>query len=74
MSYGIAAVFVHNEDVEKQTFTYYDEYKFKTLEEAVTAINDEYGEVLAQAATLDTKYEEELQGYYFSDLEPYEID
>ena len=40
-------------------------------EEAMEAINDSYGEELAQASTYDSLHEEDLIGYLYEDLEPY---
>ena len=72
MTYALAAVFTSNEDSTKETFTYYEERLFPTLEEAENAINDTYGEELAQLATIDSQNEPDLQGFYFSDLQAYE--
>lgn len=72
MTYALAAVFTSNEDSTKETFTYYEEKLFSTLEEAESAINDTYGEELAQLATIDSQNESDLQGFYFSDLQAYE--
>ena len=72
MTYALAAVFTSNEDSTKENFTYYEERLFDSLEEAEKAIKGHYGEQLAQAATIDSQNENDLQGFYFSDLQPYE--
>jgi len=72
MTYALAAVFTSDEDSTKETFTYYEEKLFDTLEEAEEAINDAYGEELAQLATIDSQNEPDLVGFHFSDLQAYE--
>ena len=69
--YAIRAVFKH-EDNDTTNYTYYDTYEFDTEQDALDAINGELGEELSAMATIDTENEEDLEGYYFDDLEPYE--
>jgi hypothetical protein len=73
MNYALAALFVNNEDSNREAFTYYEERLFETLEEAEQAMNDDYGDELAQAATIDSKNEADLVGFYFSELQAYEV-
>lgn len=68
-NWAIKAVF-ENEGGE-QDFTYYEEKKFLTKRGAIRALNSQYGELLAQAATLDTEIEEELAGFWLDDLTIY---
>jgi hypothetical protein len=69
--YAIKAIF-SNED-GKSAFTYYEERTYATPATANRAINGEWGEVLAAAATLDSKYESDLKGYWLEDLDVYEV-
>jgi hypothetical protein len=69
--YGIKAVFTC--EGKEDRFTYYAEQIFNSEEEALEAINDNYGEELAQAATIDSEIESDLIGYLYEDLEPYLI-
>jgi len=72
MKYGIRAIFTC--EGKEDTYTFYDEQIFNSEEEAMEAINDSYGEELAQASTLDSKIESDLVGYLYEDLEPYLIE
>ena len=67
--YGIRAIFTC--EGKEDTYTFYDEQIFNSEEEAMEAINDSYGEELAQASTYDSLHEEDLIGYLYEDLEPY---
>jgi hypothetical protein len=69
MKYGIRAIFTC--EGKEDTYTFYDEQIFNSKEEAMEAINNSYGEELAQASTLDSKIESDLIGYLYEDLEPY---
>ena len=70
--YGIRAIFTC--EGKEDTYTFYDEQIFNSEEEALEAINDSYGEELAQASTYDSLHEEDLIGYLYEDLEPYIIE
>ena len=70
--FGIRAVFTC--EGKEDTYTFYDEQIFNSEEEALEAINDSYGEELAQASTYDSLHEEDLIGYLYEDLEPYLIE
>ena len=72
MKYGIRAIFTC--EGKEDTYTFYDEQIFNSEEEAMEAINDSYGEELAQASTYDSLHEEDLIGYLYEDLEPYIIE
>ena len=67
--YGIRAIFTC--EGKEDRFTYYAEQIFNSEEEALEAINDNYGEELAQASTIDSEIESDLIGYLYEDLEPY---
>lgn len=71
--YGLAAEFF-NPVTEEDTYTFYDEVKFDSYEEALVAVNEEYGETLVAAAQIDIENEANLQGFVFEDLVPYELD
>jgi len=62
----IKAIFRH-EDGSAQ-YTIYDEVQFSTREVASEWLDGEYGEQLAQVATLDSKSDPELAGCWFEDL------
>jgi hypothetical protein len=75
--YGIRAVFTC--EGKEDRYTNYTEQIFNSEEEALAAINDNYGEQLAQDATIDTENASEalnpdLIGYLYEDLEPYIIE
>jgi hypothetical protein len=70
--YGIRAIFTC--EGKENRFTYYAEQIFNSEEEALEAINDNYGEELSQAATIDCEIESDLVGYLYEDLEPYTIE
>ena len=75
--YGIRAVFTS--EGREDRYTFYDEQIFNSEEKALEAINDSYGEELAQDATIDTENASEelnpdLIGYLYEDLEPYVIE
>jgi hypothetical protein len=70
--YGIRAIFTC--EGKEDRFTYYAEQIFNSEEEALEAINDNYGEELSQAATIDCEIESDLVGYLYEDLEPYTIE
>lgn len=69
--WAIKAIF-YNEAGE-QNFTYYEEKTYLTRGGAMRAINGNYGEELAELATIDSKNEEDLQGFWLDDLNVYEI-
>ena len=71
--WGLRAIFLTDRD-NTVNYTFYDEVKFKTEAEAIEAINSEYGDMLADAATIDCDIEDDLIGYYLEDLEPYKIE
>ncbi|CAB4174897.1 hypothetical protein UFOVP965_90 [uncultured Caudovirales phage] len=73
MKYGIMASFEPHSGVGDSKVTYYDERVFRSAKRAIKAINGEYGEILAQSATLDTENENDLQGYYLDDLYVYGV-
>lgn len=72
IKYGIRAVFIHAEEGDFR-FTNYPEKLFDSKEEAEEAICGEYGDMLAQAATIDSENEEDLKGYSYVDLDSYEV-
>jgi len=69
--WAIKAVFC-NEEGENH-FTYYEEKTFFTKRGAIRAINSDYGELLAQDATIDNKNEEHLQGFWVDDFDVYKV-
>ena len=86
--WGIKAVFIHN-DTGHTKFDLYENGwadsevtgiypakcgPYESEAEALEAINSWRGDLIAQAATIDTKNEEDLQGYYLDDLVPYLIE
>ena len=52
-------------------FTYYEEKTFFTKRGAISALKGQYGELLAQDATLDCEIEEDLAGFWLDDLTIY---
>jgi hypothetical protein len=70
--WAIKAVF-YNEEGE-QNFTYYEEKQFRTRRGAIRAINNNYGESLVEAATIDCKVDEDLQGFWLEDLDVYKVE
>jgi hypothetical protein len=68
--WAIKAVFTNGTD---EAYTFYDEELYPSESEALSAINGIRGELLAQASTIDSQSEDDLQGYYFDDLVPYEV-
>ena len=70
--WAIKAVFCN--EAGEQNFTYYEEKTYLTRGGAMKAINGNYGEELAEAATIDSKNEEDLQGFWLDDLNVYEIE
>lgn len=86
--WGIKAVFIHNEtgdvkydlyengEAESEVTGTYPAMSgpYESEAEALEAINGWRGDLIAQAATIDTKNEEDLKGYYLDDLVPYLIE
>lgn len=86
--WGIKAVFIHNDtghtkfdlyengEAESEVTDIYPAMSgpYESEAEALEAINGWRGDLIAQAATIDTKNEEDLQGYYLDDLVPYLIE
>lgn len=70
--WGLAAEFSRPDG--EDAYTFYDEVIFDTYEEALEAVNSEYGETLVAAANIDIETEEDLEGAIFEDLAPYEIE
>ena len=54
-------------------YTLYEEVLFDTEEEAMDALNGEYGEALSEAATIDTQSDPNLADYYLDDLIVYKV-
>ena len=71
--YALKARFVSNWDDVDVKCTYYPEVQFKTMSEALEALIGDYGDSLAQSATIDSENEDDLVGYYFDDIEAYQI-
>ena len=71
-NYAIKAVFLSNDEGDPQ-YTYYTEVTFDTEEEAMDALNGEYGETLSEAATIDTQSDPNLADYYLDDLIVYKV-
>ena len=69
--WAIKAVFFNEQGEEN--FTYYEEKTFYTKHGAIRAINDNYGESLVEAATIDCKIDEDLQGFWLEDYEIYRV-
>jgi len=69
MSWGIRAEFVSN-DLTENTYVYFDGMTFVTELGAMEVIDREYEYLLT---CLDMNNEEDLQGFYFGDFEPYEL-
>jgi hypothetical protein len=69
--WAIKAVFSNEQGEEN--FTYYEEKTFYTKHGAIRAINDNYGESLVEAATIDCKIDEDLQGFWLEDLDVYKV-
>jgi len=70
--YALKAIFLPNEGGEAK-YTFYPEVTFDTEQEAINAINGDYGDELAQSASLDTEIDQDLNNYYFDDLDVYRI-
>jgi hypothetical protein len=70
--WAIKAVFSNEEG--ESNFTYYEEKQFWTRRGAIRAINDNYGESLAEAATLDCQIDEDLDGFWLEDLDVYKVE
>ena len=73
--YAMKAVFAPNVETKegRSKYTLYPEKLFNTYDEAEEALDGEYGDTLAQAATIDSENEEDLKGYYFLYLGIYEV-
>ena len=69
--WAIKAIFFNKEGEEN--FTYYEERTYLTKRGAIRAINGNYGELLAQAATIDCEVESDLQGFWLDDLDIYKV-
>jgi hypothetical protein len=70
----IRAVFRHNDTAELTSYTFYDNLWWASKDECLYAIqNAPMMETLTQTATLDSENEDDLQGFYFDDFEPYLI-
>jgi hypothetical protein len=69
--WAIKAIFFNEEGEEN--FTFYEEKRFFTKRGATRAINSNYGEQLAQAATLDCSIEDDLQGFSLDDFDVYKV-
>ena len=75
--FALCAVFEHEEN-GTEAFTYYETRLFDTLQEAEEAIAGEWGETIAEDATIDSanaspELNPDLQGFYFSDVQAYEV-
>lgn len=70
--YALKAIFLPNNEGEPR-HTYYPEVTFDTEEDAINAINAEYGETLSQLSTVDSGIDPDLFDYYFDDLDVYTI-
>jgi hypothetical protein len=70
--WAIKAVFYNEEGAEN--FTYYEEKTYRTKQGAIRAINSDYGDQLAQAATIDCKNEADLQGFWLDDFDVYKVE
>jgi len=69
--WALKAIF-YNEAGE-QNFTYYEEKTYRTKRGAINAINGEWGEEIAQSATIDCQIDEDLKGFWLDDLDVYEV-
>lgn len=69
--WAIKAVFFN--DKGEKNFTFYEEKTYRTKRGALSAINDSYGEELAQSATLDCEIDLDLQGFWLDDFEVYKV-
>lgn len=67
--WAIKAVFSNEKGEEN--FTFYEEKTYYTKRGAVRAINGSYGDLLAQAASLDCEIEQDLQGFWLEDFDIY---
>ena len=70
--WAIKAVFSNKKGEEN--FTFYEEKTYCTKRGAIRAINGNYGELLAQAASLDCEIEEDLHGFWLEDLDVYKME
>jgi hypothetical protein len=70
----VRAVFRHNNNDKREAYTYYDRVWWPTEQACLHAIaNAPIMETLAQAASLDTETEDDLQGFYLDDFEPFKM-
>lgn len=69
--WAIKAVFFN--DKGEKNFTFYEENTYHTKRGALSAINDSYGEELAQSATLDCEIDKDLEGFWLDDFEVYKV-
>jgi hypothetical protein len=69
--WAIKAVFSNEKGEEN--FTFYEERTYYTKRGATRAINGNYGELLAQAATIDCEVESDLQGFWLDDFDVYKV-
>jgi len=71
--WGIKAVFKSNEDNSKEEYTLFNDVLFDTQKEAELALDEQYDE-LAQASTIDSENDEQLQGFYLDEIITYQLD
>jgi hypothetical protein len=70
--WAIQAIFTNERGQENHTL--YEEKTFFTKRGAIRAINGDYGDLLAQDATIDSEIAEDLQGFWLDDLSVYKIE
>ena len=69
--WAIKAVFSNEKGEEN--FTYYEKKTYRTKRAAIKAINGDYGDLLAQDATLDCEIADDLQGFWLDDFDVYKV-
>ena len=71
--YGIRSIFVPIEGDGESKYAYFDTLHYLSIDSALLDVNGAYGELLASFSIIDSETDEELNGYMYDDLEPYEI-
>ena len=70
--WGIKAVFKNNDDNSNEKYTLYNDVLYSTQEEAEEAL-DEQHEELAEASTIDSQNDPELEGFYLDEIITYDL-
>jgi hypothetical protein len=70
--WAIKAVFSNEKGEEN--FTFYEEKTYLTKRGALRAINGDYGDLLAQDATIDCAISEDLKDFWLDDFDVYKVE